>query len=286
MAADPGAVASSRYVYGGLNPAVMTDPSGMREQFAGVRRPSVPSMQIPNDFGFGGKTYKPSVLSQPPVNPDHSVNLGSFTIAASRVLNFNPLLVFSRVLQEGTSANDSGPARQAQIHCELARLESGTDSSGDERCDTYGITNLRLSDVQSTYQSPDPLVQDLISRSRQSTPGRNGVTVTGPQNATELTRTVIIDPGAAVAVTAAFFRSMNAAIPPSVQFVRRSDGQMVSRAELILLQGSDGNVFDLARRGNSQALAQLSGVLDSQRNRQYLDVFRGQYANARSMLLR
>jgi hypothetical protein len=227
--------------------------------------PTNSASPVPNDFAFSPNIYQ-FVFDRKTVIGVVS----SLSYQAGRAAAFNPLLVLTRTLQEGTSPNDWGAARNAQIHCELVRLGILGDPRSDEFCDSYGITNLRKEAIESVYNSTDPVIHQMVLNS-------------GVNSSKQLIQAVILDPAAAIGTAAAYLRSLNLGLRPSFTGVTRTDGVPLSRADVILLEGSDGNVYSYAN-DPAQSTALLAS-LDAARNKTYLTTFRARYLQARGLLL-
>jgi RHS repeat-associated protein len=286
LAGIPGeTVETNQYHYANNDPIGQTDPSGLQPtdgtfalplptcSGAGKARIRVAgnntgTPRISNQFGFTVQSYGES-LQSPTSDP-----LAFLAYQSGRVLNVNSALILAYVSQEGGSDHDRGAFREAQIRCEVASL-SLWDQSGDQLCDTFGITNIRREQINDVFASKDPLIRQMVARGQlQSSKG--------------LAQAVIFDEAAAVVTFAASLRVFNALIPASIKNVYRSDGEIVTRTELLLLQGSDGYLTELLLRSDFSSSParkrELANRLNLPRNREYLEIFRRRYADAEKAL--
>jgi hypothetical protein len=253
-----GSTFESAYVYVSDLPTVMTDPSGLRGM-------------IPNELGFD---YSRSYSGGGPKFQRYAVSAGS-------TFDVNPLLVNSIVLSEATGkrkgiSTDTGIIRGLQILCESFSSDS---RAKDDRCDTYGVTNLRAGEIQDvwTSQASNPRVAQALS---------NFKGVGWPYNYDglgELFTSVVDNPNVSIGVSAAYLRVLDGRIPKGRNYFSDAQGNTVSRSELLLLNGSDGNLVALASEQPLDRRA-LANQLSLPRNQKYLAAFRGYYAASKATI--
>ena len=113
-------------------------------------------------------------------------------------------------------------------------------------------------------------------------PSGDGLDVSATvENVGELFTSTVNNPNISIGVSAEFLRVLDSRIPQDRQVFSDAQGNAVSRTELLLLNGSDGQLVALASESPLDVGA-LSRRLSSPRNQEYLAAFRRYYAASAS----
>jgi hypothetical protein len=177
-------------------------------------------------------------------------------------------LVYAQTQSEGHGDFDDDTTgrlggRSIYRLCEKETL--GSDNPAlDERCDTYGLNNLRLGQLQEilNYASSDARLEKTF---------RFYVT----EGAKAVAYSVITQESASIRAEAAVLRVATLKLGLSPSFYTRGDGEIVSKADMLLLgTGSDGYLIELLQGDPTN---QFTAQLGTDRNKKFLSKFRERY---------